>query len=609
MFQAPRSDEAPRALGVASVLLASAALAAGCSSGSSGSDSGGLTVAITDAASDELASFVVDVVAVELTRVGGSRVGVLPDTVTVDLVELSDASQILNVMNVPAGVYSRADVTLDFTSASAYLIDETTPATLLDGDGMALTGTLTLPVLIGNSLAVAAGRHRILELDFDLDHSVMVDAGANSVSVEPALVMRVDRTDPKDLLAGGYLTSVDTTAGTFELELRTRNGTRIGEVVVSVDAATVYQVDGVPAQGAPGLTAMAGLIQGTWVQMYGAVDPVEAGLTGAYVEAGTGTYHGGQDILEGHVTGRVGGAGADAVLTVLGHAQDSTHTSFTYNSTFTVSTSFLSSKVAIRGEAVQRDTDCINVGQRVRVFGTRAGFTMNANTASSVIRLQPTHVFGLANGAIASGTLDLDVTRIGLRDVGLFAWGQGGPTPPDPDALQVATGSLGSGLGIAAGTAVDARGFFSPIDDAAEDATAASLVNLDTAPRLVLVIDRAGGIGVAATAQASGVSVAISGAPVQGEAAHVSRPLQPAQALPASPDLSVVRANGIGLGIYVIRDRLSNASMATISFDVFASTLDDLLAQGAQIYNLGALGAYDAGTNTVAAGLVTVAVD
>ena len=459
------------------VLGAPALLLPACGGGG-GDDAGsaGLTVAITDAASDELASFVVDVVSIELSRIGGDVVSALPGPARVDLVTLESASQILNVLSVPAGTYTRAEVTFDFGNARAQLLDEATPATILDGDGMALSGRLTLPVSIGDALAVAADRHRVLELDFDLDHSVTVDAAANEVRVEPAIVVRVDRSDPRELLFAGALLAVSPATSTFEIELRTSAGARVTDLVVGVDRSTRYQVDGDPFVGAAGLAALAALPAGTWVQGAGRIDPREARIEAFHVEAGGGTFNGGADLVEGHVVGRVGGAGADAILTVLGHSEDRSHTTVRLNETFTIATAFASTKVLMRGGTDALDTDRINVGQRVRVFGTLTGpVGMDATGATDIVRLLPTRIEGFANAPIAGGgQLGVDVVRVGRRAADLFAWSEGGPTPPDPRALVIATGLRGGALGIEAGTAVAAIGFFAAVDDADEDAVAST---------------------------------------------------------------------------------------------------------------------------------------
>ncbi len=568
---------------------------------------GTVTLALTDAASDDLASFCVDIKAVTLTRSLGDDVGVLPEPIRVDLVTLTEVSQILNVASVPIASYTAAEVTFDFTNAEAYLVGSALPATILDGDGNALTGCVTLPINVANSIAATAGRNRVLELDFDLDQSVRADTGANSVFVEPAIVLRVDRTDPKEIIVGGEINSVDTGAGTIAMELQTLTGQRITDIDVTVTGSTVYQVDGTPFTGSGGLAAVAALPAGTWIQLYGAVNLFQAEVAAVYVEAGVGTYNGGSDIIQGHVVQRIGGAGADATLTVLGHSNNAAHTQFLFNTLFTVNTSFSNTTVVRRAGTTPFDTDDMNVGSQVRLFGSLSGTTLDMTSAPSVARLQITRALGFANSAPAAGSLELDLVRIDLRDESAFTWTDGGPTPADPTMFQATTGSLTTGLGIATSTAVELRGFFPAVDDAGDDFTALSASNRDNAPSLLLIADRTGGMNVTPTVAGGELSFAFSGAAVVGELAVIDRGFVGVTPVPTTPAL-VLERNPI-LGIYAFRIRQTDQVALFLNYDDFLTALGTALGQGADVYNLGALGNYDSMTNTLTAGLLLVALD
>ncbi|MFO0985152.1 MAG: DUF4382 domain-containing protein [Planctomycetota bacterium] len=441
-----------------------------------------LSVAMTDAASDEISSFVVDITSIELTHADGAVVSLLSAPARVDLVSLSDLSQVLNVMDVPAGRYQSASITLDFSNGGCVLIGESTPATILDSTGAPITGLLTLPMQFGRGgITISASRHQVLEFDFDLNQSVIVDAASNVVTMEPAFVMRLDRSDPKDLIMTGTLVSVDVASQSLVVELTTFGGQEIGPATFVASDATVYQIDGVPSAGAAGLEALSAKPAGTWVQGYGAVDPQSRNFPVLYLEAGVGTYNGGTDIIEGHIVARIGGAGADATLTVLGYSNNASHTSFLFNTAFTVNTMLAGTKVVRRASSGAYDTDDLSVGQLVRVFGSLSG--TNVDGSSGVVREQPTRVLGYAAGAIGGGTLTIDLNRVDLRLAGAFTWSDGGPTPPDPDAFAIKVGSLGQGQQIDAGSAIEARGFFPAIDDAGDDFVATSLTNRDNACR------------------------------------------------------------------------------------------------------------------------------
>ncbi|MEM6672585.1 MAG: DUF4382 domain-containing protein [Planctomycetota bacterium] len=599
-------NTAPLALGVA---LASLPFVAACSSSSDDGNDGPatLTLALTDAASDELTSFCVDLESIRLQPANsGAMIGVLPQEIRVDLVTLTDVSQILNVVNVPAGLYSMAEITFDFTTAEAWLVGEATPATIFDGDGVALTGTVTLPITVAGAISAIASRNRVLELDFDLDQSVLVDAGTNAVFVEPSVVLRVDRSDSKELVVAGDIVSVDADASLVEVELQTLSGDPVRNVTVGVDATTVYQVDGVASLGATGLAALDALGAGTWVQLYGEIDPTAARLDAAYVEGGVGTYNGGSDIVQGHVVGRVGGAGANATLTVLGHSDDAAHANFQFNTLFTVSADFANSAVTARGTALNLDANAVNVGQRVRIFGSLSGQSLDAS--NGVLRLQPTRVLGFANSAPAAGSFPVDVSRIGLRDVADFTWSEGGTTPPDPDAMTINSSALTNGLGITANTPVEVRGFFPPIDDGNQDFIAAAVANLEDAPSLLVIADRNQGLTVTPTI-GDVLTLGIAGTEALGEVAAVDQGFIGGFAVPQTPSLTVTGTPS-SLGIYLLYLRSTGQASLHLGFADYMNALSAGIGLGGDIYNVVALGEYSGvNENSMSTGLMVISLD
>src|SRR5262245_59679031 len=298
-------------------------LAACGGSSSSNDDNATVSVAMTDAASDQVDSFTVDVTGIRLTHQSGATVNVVSSPLTVDLTALSDLSQILNIANVPAGLYTAASITLDFTNARCVLAGETDPAAIIGANGSPLDGPVTLPIQFGdNGLNIRASRHSVLEFDFDLNQSVIVDAANNTITMEPTFVVRLDRTDPKELILVGKLLGVNTQQGLFAMEMTTLSQQPIAHITCSVNAETVYQIDGVPGIGDDGLSVLATMPLNTWMQIYGTATPGGGSIQIVYVEAGTGTYNGGSDIVEGHIIGRTGGAGTNAQITVLGHSNN-----------------------------------------------------------------------------------------------------------------------------------------------------------------------------------------------------------------------------------------------------------------------------------------------
>jgi hypothetical protein len=603
------SLQAPSRFLVPSTAILALAFAGGCGGGSGGGDPGpsALTVAMTDGAADSIESFVVDIDALDLTKADGAVVGVVHTPITVDLATLTDTSQFLNAMNVPPGLYDSATITLDFTNASCVLANQSTPATILDANGQPLTGQVVLPMQFGHHpMDAIGGRNRLLEFDFDLDESVDVDLANNAVRVEPTIVLRLDP-DSKPIAAEGTLVSVDTSNRTFVADVTTVHGVALGNVTFEVHDATVFQVDGIPAHGTVGLAELNAKPAGTWVQVSGQRNPTVCGIRAGDVYAGTGTYNGGTDIVEGHVIDRSGAAGADPILTVRGRSNNASHTIFQYDTTFTVNASFANTKVVRPGKAVAFDTDDLNVGQKVRVFGTLSGTTMDATATTDVIREQQTRAFGDASGAIVAGTLTMTLNRVDFRPAHQFTWTDGGTTPPDPNAFTVAAGALGTGLEIGSGTPVMARGFFSAVDDNNQDLKPTSLSNLALAPSHLYVRNLPGGFTVTTTTSPTSIDLDITGTAVTGEKATINYGLAGPAPLPTSPTPSIVPAGATGQ--YVVHDATTGSYTLYLIFADYTSALGTALGSGATLREIGATGIYDPTTNTVHAAVGHVVIE
>jgi hypothetical protein len=579
-----------------------------CSGSSSDGDSqGAVTFALTDAAADQVANFFVEIEAIQLERASGALVSLLTQPVRVDLTELQDLSQVLGTSPVPLGLYTGAQVTFDFSDAEVFLVGQSSAASLLDEDGDPLNGLVPFDITLQAPFSMGAGAHKLIELDFDLNQSVEVDSVGNSVRVEPKLVLGVDPQNPKELISLGEVQSVDAGAGTFQLDLQTLQGVSYGSTTVSVLPQTVYQINGVPYTGNPGLDALAGLPAGTWVQTYGAIAPSLPNLTVVYVEAGTGTYNGGQDIIEGHVVGRIGGAGSNPTLVVRGHSNNATHDQFQFDTFFTVDVAFAQTKVLRRGSATPYDADDINIGQRVRIFGDLIGTDLDATATDGVVRLQPTRAMGFASAGPAGGQLTVDLVRIGLMLQGLFSWNESGLPATDPDALVAQVDTAADGLGIEAGTAVELLGWFTAIDAAGADFEATAVINRDLAPSLLLIKNRPGGLVATLTSDPTQLQVSLSGNPTLFELAIVDKGFVGIQNLPSSPTPTITSQDPTGL--FTLVDKVTGSFQVFSTLAALDVALSVKLAQGADLYDLGAIGPYTAQTNTLAAKILTVVVD
>ena len=571
--------------------------------GSSGSLSGTMTVALTDAISDEIESFRVTVTSLDVEKSNGTSLSVLSGPVTVDLAELGDTGQVLDTRPASIGSYTSATVALDFSGAVCLLAGQATPATLLDDQGQPIAAPAVLPVSFPSVFALGGSSHQEIEFDLDLRQSLQIDAGTNTVRFTPVLAVRTSAAQQKPIFLMGTLASTDVAGSTFVVDLEDDSSVQIGSVTCTSDASTVFQCDGLPDSGTTGLTALSNLPVGAWVQVQATIDPAATSPKATDVDAGRGTWNGGNDIVEGHVIDRSGGAGADATLTVLGRSSDAAHGSAQYDTTFTVSTSFASTHVVRQDSSTTFDTDEIDIGQRVSVYGTLTGTDLDAS--AGVLREQPTWIYAVAGGAPAGGQLTLALSSVGLHDASLFSW------TVDPANLLTGVGTLADLLAISTGTHVLERGYFAGVSGGAADFTADAVENVDTAPSLLLVrnlLPVGTGFEVALTCGVSEIDVGITGAAAAGELAVVGQPFSAASNLPSTPTPNLVPAGA--LGMYSILDRSVSPPSLTgyLNFSAFSFVLGGLVGTGAQVRHLSAVGSWNGATNTLSATRASVVV-
>ncbi len=462
-------------------------IAAGCGSGSGAGTDGpaDLSLVLTDGATDELAVFEVDVKDVVFTKVNGNTIDVLPRRTRVDFLQLESLGELVAGRALESGAYRRITLDLDFTDARVVLADHTTPAVVKDRAGNVITGVV--PVVVefpnGSRPLVHGGRHNLFVLDLDLDRSIVVDASANEVTFTPVWTVDVDPSNPKPVASNGTLNSVDLGGSTFVVDRRAPDGSVIGSFTVATTSSTVFQIDGVVEIGAVGLGAMPGHL-GQHLFVQGVLRERDRVLTAVAVEIGAGVPGNGQDWVLGHVVARSGGVGADATISVLGGSFDVATGTRRFNTLHSVQTTFADSKVLRRAAGNLLDTDAIGVGQLVWVFGDLSSTTLDATAATSVVRLLPTGIFGLANGAPSGGTLSLDLVRFDRVSASEFDFTVGGVVQADRDAFVLDLGGL-SASGVTAGSKVRALGWIAGVGSSGADATAVSIVNRDVTAQVL----------------------------------------------------------------------------------------------------------------------------
>lgn len=593
-----------------SVAGAALSLVPACGGGGGGgasTDVAALTVTLGSTTPQDVTSFTVAVDAITLRRSSGATVDFLQQPATVDLAALAGGAADLGICEVATGGFVGMTVTLDFTKSVCFLAGQATAAALLDDAGQPLTGVVTLDLDLQRAPFFAFARqHHLLELGLDLDRIAAIDTAANTVAVAPSLLFRVDRYLERAIVTCGALESLDARFGTAALALQSPAGDALGTRTVVFEVTTVFQVDGVPRTGAAGLAALAALPAGTWIEASGTLDSLRERVAASYVEAGSGTWNGGQDLVDGVIVGRSGAAGSDATLTVLGRSRTAAGAT-QYATSFTVDVEFATSRVVREGDAGLFDADSLNVGQAIVAYGTLTGATLDAKGASALVRELPTTLFGHAKGTITDATLAVDLARVGDLDPGAITWSDGGTTPPDPTSYTLDVGDFDASLSIADGAPVVAQVYVADVDDDQADARPTMVLDLTVAPALLRLRNRAGGFDVTPDAAPDELRLTFSGVPGPDEEAALDFGVLGRQPLPVSPDPSVKAAKTGTL--FELRHAGSDAVACFVLFKEFEAALAAALANGATLRDGAMAGTYDATTNAFVATTAVVVVE
>lgn len=452
--------------------LMSALVACGGGGGSSGSggatQTGEVDVALTDAPSDDLLNFIVDVQAVDLTTAIGSSVRVLDQAQRIDFAQLTDVSELITSARVPVGLYTGARLTLDLSNAQAMLVGQTSPAAIQDSSGNPLTGSVTVDVRFDtlNRLNATLAARRLLLLDFDLDSSMITDTVANTIRLEPVLVASIDPSNPKPFILRGRLASVDSNSNSVLVNfLRPFAALSTGQASVSVNASTVYQVNGQPGQGSAGLSALANLATNSPIRVRGTINLAARSLLASSIEAGTGADSlSAEDVLTGFITARSAVSGTSLDLTISGGVLELANRNVTLNRNLTLRVDTSLTQIVRREDFSILSADDLAVGQRVTAFGVfnSGSSVFNASASSNLVRILRDRIFGTLNSAPNGSMLSLNVSRIGPFQANAFSFTNG--INPASLAIDAAQATLPGGL--MSGTPIELRGQFSTITSA-----------------------------------------------------------------------------------------------------------------------------------------------
>jgi hypothetical protein len=466
----------------------------GSGSGTSGTQScgascGTMLATMTDAPGDFL-SYVVSVDSLQLQKADGATVETVPVPTTVDFAQLVNLTELINAGQIPAGNYTGAVMTLDYSSAQITAQDSSgnpVQLTPVDGSGNTITGTVQVSVTLDSAhpLIITAGNTSRIAFDFNIAASDLVNLTSDTVTVSPTLTATIAPSDNKQLRVRGTFAS----AGSSDFVVNVEpfwSQTSTGQFTVNVSSTTTYQINGTSYTGAAGLTAIAALSTGTTIASFGTLDTSTspATFTAANVIAGSSLQSPTLYQLSGTVVARSGNTVTLSAATWC--KPFGIYGGFSRQSIpVTVASGTVVTEQGGSGSYTIAD---ISVGQHVDIFGSvtqSAGMGIASVDASAgQVRLDYTPAWGLITSLTApsgstAGSAVVDLMALDGLSAGSFTFaGTGMSSANDANAQSyvVNTGTL-SQTGLAANAPIQVLGFVTPFGTAPPDFMATSLVN------------------------------------------------------------------------------------------------------------------------------------
>lgn len=454
-------------------------------------DCGSLLVGLTDADGD-FVSYSVDVLSLTLKRANGATVEMLPATTRIDFAQLTDLTDLLSVAALAPGDIVGGTIRLDYTNAeiNVKVGTDIVAAKVVDTDGNPL-GITDLQIELSNRdhLVITRGRAAFLSLDFDLAASNTVDVTKSPpvVTAQPVLIAEVAPVTQKQFRARGALSSVDTVASTYTVEVRPwhHHDGDYGTMTVHTTDTTTYEIDGTPYTGAPGLDALAGLATGTVTVAFGTLDLTTHEFTAENVLAGTSVSGEGLDAIHGDVVSRNGDELTVKGGYIIGHDH---MPRFRRTVVVTVGPDTVVRKI---GGTTDLDTSAISVGQNITALGTltdAADPSMPAtlDATAGFVRLEVTRLEGSVT-QVQPGQLNLHLRAIDRLGPDMFDFtGTGSGQDADPNDYEIATGTLTLGS-LSVGEAARVLGFVTPFGAAPPDFDALTVVDHADLPALLSI--------------------------------------------------------------------------------------------------------------------------
>jgi hypothetical protein len=621
-------------------------LAAGCHHNNLNSGFGVAWTSLTTA--DDVGQFSSYIVAVDsvvlVGKTNGSVTGIaVPETV--DFTRLTSYSELWATASLPVDTYTSAIITMDFSNAQIYVMQNGVPvrATVKTPSGATpTTVAVTVNFDPANQLTLQPTQNTSnalrLAFNFDLNASSQIDLTTSppTVTVKPFMSVSTTASDSKLIRVRGPLINSSVALGTYTAVVRPffDEVNSLGTLTLFNDANTIYTLSGTTYVGTPGLTQLSQTSAGsTETAAFSTFQPtptnapsITAGIFhSVYVIAGSTledfyTYG-----LEGDVIARNGN-----VLTVRGG------TLFA-NIQQTVQYENLDALVTV-GPATQVTSDgittlgtlnynSISVGQHITARGlysvSSAGVvsldSTGATTNTGSVRLQSTEIFGTLISS-ASGSLDLNLQAINNWPASVYNFaGNGVSAAQDPTAANyvVSTGALTLPTAVA-GNPLWIDGFSAPFGKAPPDFIAEAVNAEATEPATLQVVWTGTGTSTPfATLTSSSLTIDRANAAFGSGTLRIGADSVNITTLSASPTIvpaaAAPAANGLPLFSPVFSvgagATSTNTSASIQSFNGFAAFVTQLtttLAKPTPATQFVARGFYDPATSTFTASSIDV---
>lgn len=438
------------------------------------SECGTVFVGLTDADGD-FVNYTVNVVQLTLQTANGRTVTTLPQATRINFTDYVDMTELLTAAIVPPATYVSGTITLDYGDAEVYVEADgaAKQAIVTDLDGTPL-GQTELKIMLPDQdrLLIAKGRPALLQLDFDLAASHLVDIAPTPATAasEQFIVAEVFPIDEKDIRVRGPLVEVNFDESNYVVAVRPFHD-RVGDfgkITVHTTNDTEFEVDEKMLLGAEGLHALADAGRGTPTVAAGTLNVAERKFTASIVLAGTSVPGIDRDAVVGNVIARNGN-----FLTVRGATIVPSDRRAHFHDDVVVEVG-PNTKVFKDGDrrpdlaTTDLGIDAISIGQRVTIRGSQGGAPTTDALAPQIlfdatngsVRMHVTHLSGIVN-TVMPGQTDITLYAIDRRRAGIFDFtGTGAPDgeDADPNNYEIATGNLVL-ADFAEGKPVAAKGF------------------------------------------------------------------------------------------------------------------------------------------------------